>query len=83
MVREVHQARLDKIEALRPDIEKAGDEAQEIRRLPDDIVSKLIDEGFFRFALPEELGGDNSSSMETIEILEHMAAIDEIGRAHV
>jgi alkylation response protein AidB-like acyl-CoA dehydrogenase len=76
MVREVHQARLDKIEALRADIEKAGDEAQELRRLPTDIVEKLIDEGFFRFALPEELGGDNSSSMETIEILEHMAAID-------
>lgn len=74
--RGVHQTRLEKIEELRADILKAGDEAQELRKLPDDIVDKLIDEGFFRFALPEELGGDNASSMETIEILEHMAAID-------
>ena len=74
--RQAHKARLKKIEDLRAEIVKAGDEAQELRRLPNDIVERLIDEGFFRFALPEELGGDNSSSMETIEILEHMAAID-------
>lgn len=76
MVREVHQARLDKIEEMRPVIERGGDEGQEMRRLPDDVVDELVDAGFFRFALPEELGGDNASSMETIEILEHMAAID-------
>ncbi len=76
MVREAHQARLDKIESMRDVILAAGDEAQELKRLPDDIVSKMIDEGFFRFALPAELGGDNASSMETIEIIEHMAAID-------
>ncbi len=74
--RGVHQARLEKIEELRADILKAGDEAQELKKLPNDIVEKLIDEGFFRFALPEALGGDGASSMETIEILEHMAAID-------
>ena len=76
MAREVHQARLAKIEEMRPIIAKGGDEGQELRRLPDDVVEQLIDEGFFRFALPEEMGGENSSSMETIEILEHMAAID-------
>ena len=65
MVRAVHQARLDKIEEMRAIIERGGDEGQELRRLPDDVVEALIDEGFFRFALPEELGGDNSSSMET------------------
>ncbi len=74
--RQVHQDRLLKIEELRPEILKAGEEAQQLRRLPNDIVERLIDEGFFRFALPQELGGDNASSMETIEILEHMAAID-------
>ena len=76
MLRDAHKQRLDKIEAMREDILKAGDEAQELRKLPDWVVEKLVDEGFFRFALPAELGGDNSSSMETIEILEHMAAID-------
>ena len=74
--RATHQARLDKIAELREVIERGGDEGQTLRRLPDDVVDQLIDEGFFRFALPEELGGENASSMETIEILEHMAAID-------
>ena len=68
--------RLGQIENMREDILAAGDTAQEIRRLPDDIVEKLIDEGFFRFALPPEMGGDDASSMDTIEILEAMAAID-------
>ena len=76
MLRDVHRQRLDKIEQLRTDILKAGEEAQELRKLPDWVVEKLIDEGFFRFALPTELGGENASSMETIEILEHMATID-------
>lgn len=69
-------ARLAKIEEMRPQILKAGDEAQQLRRLPDDIVEQLIDEGFFRFALPADLGGEDASSMQTIEILEAMAAID-------
>ena len=74
--RRVHKDRLLKIEELRPEILNAGDEAQQLRRLPNDIVERLIDEGFFRFAIPEDLGGENASSMETVEILEHMAAID-------
>ena len=71
-----HQARLQKIETMSAAILAAGNEAQELRRLPDDFVQTLVDEGFFRFALPTELGGDNASSMETIELLEAMAAID-------
>ncbi len=73
---EKHAARLETIEAMRAPILKAGDEAQKLKRLPDDIVQQLVDEGFFRFALPEELGGANASSMQTIETLEHLAAID-------
>ena len=76
MLRDVHRQRLDKIEHMRGDILKAGEEAQEMKRLPDWIVSDLIDEGFFRFALPTEMGGDNASSTETIEVLEHLGAID-------
>ena len=70
------QARLNKVEELREDILAGGDQAQEMRRLPDDLVSKLVDEGFFRFTLPVELGGEDASATDTIEILEAMAAID-------
>jgi alkylation response protein AidB-like acyl-CoA dehydrogenase len=67
---------LERVERLRDAITKAGNEAQELRRLPEDIVNTLIDEGMFRFTLPEELGGENATSLETVEILEAMAAID-------
>ena len=69
-------SRLAKVEMMRDEIAAAGDEAQELRRLPDSIVERLIDEGFFRFTLPPELGGENASSMDTIEVLEAIAAID-------
>ncbi|MEM7002184.1 MAG: acyl-CoA dehydrogenase family protein [Pseudomonadota bacterium] len=70
------QTRLQKVEAMREEILAAGDEAQQLRRLPDNIVQRLVDEGFFRFTLPPELGGENASSVDTIEILEAIAAID-------
>lgn len=69
-------ARLARIENLRAEIVAGGDKAQQLRRLPDDLVKRLVDEGFFRFALPEELGGEDASSMQTVEILEALAAID-------
>ena len=72
----VLKARLDKIESLREAIETGGEQAQNMRRLPDDLVDTLIDEGFFRFTLPDALGGEDATSTDTIAILEAMAAID-------
>ncbi len=76
MKAELLAARLRKVEELRPLILEGGDRAQQIRRLPDDLVNSLIDAGFFRFALPVELGGEDATATETIEILEAIAAID-------
>ena len=76
MKSELLEARLNKVESMRHEILAAGDKAQTLRRLPDDIVEQLITEGFFRFTLPEELGGEDASSVDTIKILEAMAAID-------
>jgi alkylation response protein AidB-like acyl-CoA dehydrogenase len=73
---EALEARLNQIEKLRQPILDAGDEAQEMRRLPEGIVERLIQDGFFRFALPSALGGEDASAVETIIILEAMAAID-------
>ena len=69
-------ARLARIEALREPILVGGDAAQRLRRLPDELVRTLVTEGFFRFALPRELGGEDASSMQTIDVLESLAAID-------
>ena len=67
---------LDRVESLRDKIIKGGDEAQEIRRLPDETVQALVDKGLFRFQLPVELGGDDTTICESIETLEAIAAID-------
>jgi indole-3-acetate monooxygenase len=57
-------------------IAKAGDEAQELRRLPDDCKEALIDAGIFRFAMPKELGGDDATITETVDVLADISAID-------
>jgi len=67
---------LERVGKLKDAIVEGGDEAQDLRRLSDDLADLLIDEGMFRFTLPEELGGENASALETIEVLEAMSAID-------
>ena len=67
---------LERVHRLTQVIREGGDEAQKLRRLPDETVDVLIEEGIFRFTLPPELGGEDASSMETIEVLEAISAID-------
>lgn len=67
---------LSRVDKLRKAVEAGGDEAQTLRRLGDDLVATLIDEGMFRFTLPTELGGEDATTLETIEVLEALAAID-------
>ncbi|MEZ5560577.1 MAG: acyl-CoA dehydrogenase family protein [Pseudomonadales bacterium] len=76
MTEAVFATRLQRIEALRGEIEAGAEEAQRIRRLPEDLVALLVAEGFFRFTLPAALGGEDASALQTIEILEAIAAID-------
>lgn len=67
---------LDRVARIKDEIARGGDEAQDLRRMPDDTRDLLIDEGFFRFALPKELGGEDATAIETIEVLEAISAID-------
>ncbi len=76
MQHDVLKERLETVASMRPEIEAGADEAQQIRRLPDDLVKSLVRAGFFRFTLPEALGGEDASSLQTIEILEALAAVD-------
>ncbi|MFD5830139.1 acyl-CoA dehydrogenase family protein [Lentzea sp. NPDC060358] len=64
------------VEALRPVIEKYRDEADEIRRLPDELLGHLRDSGAFRLTTPRELGGFELSLTETAALLERLARID-------
>ncbi len=68
--------RLQRVQTMRGEIEAGAETAQQIRRLPDDLVSRLVDEGFFRFALPKALGGEDATSTQTIAVLEALASVD-------
>jgi len=76
LVNETQRSALSRVADLREAIERGGDEAQQLRRMPDDLRDLLIDEGLFRFTLPTELGGEDASTLETIEVLEAISAID-------
>ena len=67
---------LERVARMKDAIAKGGDEAQDLRRLPENLANQLIDEGMFRFTLPPELGGEDASALETIEVLEAISAID-------
>lgn len=67
---------LERVARLKEVIARGGDEAQTLRRLPNETVEALVDEGLFRFAMPTELGGENASTTQTVEILEAISAID-------
>jgi indole-3-acetate monooxygenase len=67
---------LERVAELSGDIRRAGDEAQPLRRCPAWVIDALIDKGLFRFTIPRELGGEDASVGQTIEVLEAIAAID-------
>jgi alkylation response protein AidB-like acyl-CoA dehydrogenase len=67
---------LERIARLTEVIRDGGDRAQQLRRLPQDTVDALIDAGIFRIAIPRELGGDDASITETVDILAAIARID-------
>ena len=67
---------LERVAALADVIRAGGDEAQQLRRLPQHTVDALIDAGFFRFTIPRPLGGEDATVLETIEVLEALSAID-------
>ena len=67
---------LERVPGLTDVILAGGDEAQLLRRVPQSTIDALIDAGMFRFTLPHELGGENATVQETIEVLEAISAID-------
>jgi alkylation response protein AidB-like acyl-CoA dehydrogenase len=67
---------LERVAGLIDVIRDGGDRAQELRRLAPETVDALVDAGMFRFTLPSELGGENASVGETIEVLEAIAKVD-------
>ncbi len=67
---------LERVASLEDVIRRGGDEAQQLRRCPSFVIDALVDAGLFRFTIPRELGGEDASVGETIEVLEAISAID-------
>ena len=67
---------LQRVGQLTQVITDGGEKAQALRRLAPETVDALIDAGMFRFAIPRELGGEDATVTETIEILEAIAKVD-------
>ena len=67
---------LDRIAAMKESLAAAGNEAQRLRHLPAWASKEMADQGFYRFALPLELGGENLCARQQIEIIEAVSAID-------
>lgn len=63
-------------ELLRPAIEKYRDEAEDLRRLPDELLDHLRTNGAFRFNTPRELGGLELPLATTMALIERLARID-------
>ena len=67
---------LERVASLDDVIRRGGDEAQQLRRCPSFVIDALIDAGLFRFTIPRELGGEDASVGQTIEVIEAISAID-------
>ena len=67
---------LERIASMKEMLLKAGDEAQELRHLPAWASKEMAEQGFYRFVLPFELGGENQTAREQIENVEAVSAID-------
>ena len=65
-----------RIQEMRELLLQAGDEAQEIRHLPNWAAKEMINAGLYRFALPTELAGEDLFARDQIEAVEAASAID-------
>jgi alkylation response protein AidB-like acyl-CoA dehydrogenase len=62
--------------ALGPELRDRSEEIDALRRLPDDLVEGLIDEGFLRFWVPAQYGGAEISLLEGLETFIELARHD-------
>jgi len=66
----------ERIANMKEALTAAGDEAQELRRLPDWASKEMAAAGIYRIAMPKELGGEDMHARGQIETIEAACAID-------
>ncbi len=66
----------DRARELTAGIRARGDEIEEARRVPADIIDELREAGLFRLCIPKALGGNEAPPLETLRIIEEIARAD-------
>ncbi len=61
--------------SLLPDIRDMADEVDDARRLPDRLVARLADAGFFRMLLDRELGGLEANPLTAAQVVETLSTV--------
>ncbi len=67
-------ALIDAAISLLPEIRDMADEIDEARRLPDRLVDKLADAGFFRMMVGRELGGLEADPLTAVRVVEALSS---------
>ena len=67
---------LERIAGMREMFVEAGNEAQTIRHLPAWASKEIAAQGLYRFALPAELAGEDTTARAQIEAVEAVSAVD-------
>lgn len=67
---------LDAVRKLAPEIAERSDEIDEKRRVPEDLVTKLIDAGTFRMFTPRVYGGEELDPVAVFRVIEEIAKAD-------
>ncbi len=57
-------------------LEPRGTEIEAARRVPDDIIDELRQQGIFRLCIPRTLGGQEAPPLETLQVIEEIARAD-------
>jgi len=67
---------LDHVRELEPELRAWADEGEKLRQAPPEMVTALRERGFFRFFVPESLGGTVEDLPSIFEVYEALARID-------
>jgi alkylation response protein AidB-like acyl-CoA dehydrogenase len=67
---------LARARALAPEIRAAADRVEAERRIPDDLLARLVGAGVFRIAMPRAWGGPEMDPLAQIELVEELARAD-------
>ena len=68
------EALIDSAHSLLPDIQGMVEEIDDARRLPDRLVDRLADAGFFRMMVGRELGGLEADPLTAAQVVETLSA---------